>query len=142
MWGKGDKKGATAGGHHETTLIAAGTRIEGDIRFVGDLHLEGQVRGNIYSEQGRICLAETGRIEGEVRAPHVVLNGAVNGNVVATERLDLKAQAVISGNVYYRLIEMAIGAQVNGSLERMGELEQELPALSCSAAEPALLEES
>ncbi len=140
MWGKGDKKnGAAAQGG--TTLIAAGTQVIGDIHFVGDLHLEGAVRGNIYAEQGRICLAASGRIEGEVRAPEVVLNGPVCGDVVATERLDLHAKAEVDGNVYYRLIEVAIGAQVNGSLERLSE-DDALPALESAAPEQTLLESS
>ncbi|MCW9056085.1 MAG: polymer-forming cytoskeletal protein, partial [Gammaproteobacteria bacterium] len=57
-----------------------------------------------------------GNIEGEVRVPYVVLNGEVTGDVYAAERVELSSRAQVSGNVYYNLLEMAMGAEVNGSL--------------------------
>lgn len=121
MWDKGENGEVLSSGRGETTLIASGTRIVGDIHFVGDLHLEGMIEGNIHSDQGNVCLAESGRIQGEVRAPRVVLNGPVEGNVYSTEQLELNANALISGNVFYRTIEMARGARVNGHMEYLAE---------------------
>jgi cytoskeletal protein CcmA (bactofilin family) len=48
--------------------------------------------------------------------PHVFLNGTVKGDVRATERIELGPKARVIGNVQYKLIEMAIGAEVNGKL--------------------------
>ena len=48
--------------------------------------------------------------------PHVVLNGTVKGDVRATERVELGPKARVIGNVQYKLIEMSIGAEVNGKL--------------------------
>ena len=72
-----------------------------------------------------LTLNESGVIEGEVRVPHVVLNGTVSGDVHSLERIELASKARVKGNVYYRLLEMAIGAEVNGKLvhvEEGGEL--------------------
>ena len=48
--------------------------------------------------------------------PHVVLNGTVKGDVRATQRVELGPKARVIGNVQYQLIEMSIGAEVNGKL--------------------------
>ena len=50
-----------------------------------------------------------------------MLNGSVVGDVHATERIELAANARVAGNVYYGLIEMAMGAEVNGNLVHSGE---------------------
>lgn len=77
------------------------------------------MRGNVIAEgEGRsvLILSEHGHIEGEVRVPQVVLNGTVVGDVHASERVELASKARVTGDVHYNLIEMAIGAEVNGSL--------------------------
>jgi cytoskeletal protein CcmA (bactofilin family) len=63
-----------------------------------------------------LTVSEHGRIEGDVRVPNVFLNGAVTGDVRCEERIELAAKASVNGDVYYNLIEMAMGAEVNGSL--------------------------
>ena len=63
-----------------------------------------------------LSISERGCIEGSVVVPHVVLNGTVKGDVRATERVELGPKARVIGNVQYKLIEMSIGAEVNGKL--------------------------
>jgi len=105
------------------TLIAAGADVAGDISFTGTLHIQGTVRGNIVvqGESGSLVVAETGRVEGEIRVPRVVVNGRVEGDVHALEHLELASRAVVEGNVYYTVIEMLAGSQVDGRLIRQGE---------------------
>ncbi len=101
------------------TLLGAGTRVVGDIDFEGGLHLDGQVQGNIVAREGVeavLSISPDGVVEGNVQVPEVVLNGTVNGDVVVTERVELGPTARVVGNVVYRFIEMAIGAEVNGKL--------------------------
>ena len=57
-----------------------------------------------------------GEIEGEVRSPYVVINGIVNGDVHGSRHVELLSNAKIKGNVYYNLVELAVGAEVNGKL--------------------------
>ncbi len=83
------------------------------------LHLDGRVAGNVRAEGAEpsvLIVSESGYIEGSVEVAHVVLNGAVQGDIVARERLELGAKARVSGNVYYGVIEMAMGAQISGKL--------------------------
>ena len=103
----------------KTTLISSDTVILGDIRFSGVLDVEGLVQGNIVAEPGKdamVRVIDKGRVEGEIRAPAVVINGAVEGNVHSTKHVELASRARVKGNVYYSRAEMAAGAEVNGSM--------------------------
>ena len=101
------------------TLIGRSARIQGDVEFSGGLHIDGQVAGNVRVVPGgtaSVSVSEHGVIEGSVEAPHVVLNGTVNGDIVASERVVLGAKARVRGNVSYGVIEMALGAEITGRL--------------------------
>ena len=101
------------------TLIGRTARVQGDIEFSGGLHIDGQVTGNVRVVPGgkaALSVSEHGVIEGSVEAPQVVLNGTVNGDIIATERVVLGAKARVRGNVSYGVIEMALGAEINGRL--------------------------
>ena len=100
------------------SLIGQFTEIHGDISFSGGLHVDGKTKGNVEATEpgSLLTVSDQGLVEGEVRVPNIVLNGQVIGDVFAGERIELASQARVSGNVYYNLIEMAIGAEVNGKL--------------------------
>ncbi|SCZ51547.1 bactofilin family protein [Thiohalomonas denitrificans] len=143
MWGKSTKtNGKTA---KIDTLIGQNSEIRGDVVFRGGLHVDGTICGNISADPDSgsvMSLSERGVVEGDIRVPNVVVNGAVIGDVYVTEHIELAAQARITGNVYYKLIEMARGAEVNGSLVHCkdDELASKQPQLE--KAEPMLLEEN
>ncbi len=101
------------------TLISEHTQVQGDVHFHGGLHVDGAIKGNVIADDSTgsvLTLSEQGTIEGEVRVPHIILNGTVIGDVYATERVEMANKARVNGNVYYNLIEMAIGAEINGNL--------------------------
>ena len=111
------------------TLVGADTRILGDIEFVGGCHVDGYVKGNVKAtrdERSVLSVSERGCVEGAVSVPHILLNGTVKGDVRASERVELGPKARVIGNVQYKLIEMAIGAEVNGKL--IHESERPAPA--------------
>jgi cytoskeletal protein CcmA (bactofilin family) len=106
------------------TLIGQNTELKGDVSFTGGLHIDGIVHGNVSATEGTdstLTLSENGKVEGEVRVPYIILNGEVQGDVYASEKIELAARATIKGNVYYNLLEMAMGAAVNGSLVHQQE---------------------
>ena len=101
------------------TLIAANTEIVGDVKFDNQLYINGHVAGNVLAEPGTeatVVVSEEGSVSGEIRVPNVVVNGKVDGNVYAANRVELAAKASVKGNVYYKLIEMQLGAMVDGQL--------------------------
>jgi cytoskeletal protein CcmA (bactofilin family) len=101
------------------TLIGAGTRIIGDVQFSGGFHIDGHVKGNVDAppESGAtLSVSDAGVVEGSVAVPNVILNGTVKGDILAHDRVELGATARVTGNVYYGLIEMEMGAEINGKL--------------------------
>jgi cytoskeletal protein CcmA (bactofilin family) len=117
---------------HDTSLIAHGTVIRGDLRFSGALHLDGRIEGAVLAQgdDAVFTLSEHGQVQGEIRVPHAVINGLVEGDIHASEKLELAPQARIIGDVSYRTLEMAAGAQVNGRMNHRieDEAQRELPA--------------
>ena len=103
-----------------TTVIGEKTSITGDIVFEGGMHIDGTVVGNLVSEAGderaTLTLSERGAVEGDVRVANVIINGVIKGNVYAESRVELAEHARISGKVHYRLLEMSMGAEVNGEM--------------------------
>lgn len=129
MWGSGNKRRTT----RIDTLIGQKSEVIGDVRFSGGLHIDGTIKGNVIAENdGRsmLSLSDQGTIEGEVKVPYVIINGVVIGDVHGGEHVELSAKARVTGNVYYNLIEMAVGAEVNGKLVHTMAPEESPVALS------------
>ena len=101
------------------TLIGPDMTIRGDLEFSGGLYVEGRIVGKVLAIEGRpasLVLAEAGTIEGEVHVPVVIVNGTLNGDVHAGERVELAQKARVEGNVHYSVVEMSAGAQLTGRL--------------------------
>ena len=101
------------------TLIGANTTVQGNLEFVGGCHVDGRVVGNVTTSaaaQGFLSVSEHGAVEGSVDVAQVLLNGLVNGDILARERVELGPKARVMGNVQYGIIEMALGAEINGKL--------------------------
>jgi cytoskeletal protein CcmA (bactofilin family) len=113
------KKSPRSGGHAVETLIGPRAVIRGDISFSGGLYVEGTIHGKVSADEGSaavITIAENGHVEGEIRAPVVVISGRMTGDVHASERIELAAHARVNGNIYYKVVEMAAGAMITGRL--------------------------
>lgn len=123
MLGKKKQKPRRPAGHFDT-LISSRTTVEGDVHFSGGLHVDGRIRGKVMADEGAdavLRVSEVGEVTGDINAPHVIINGTVHGDVYASAHLELAEKASINGSVYYNLIEMAMGASVNGNLVHQRE---------------------
>lgn len=130
-WGSEKKASATVTAGAIDCLIGERMSVVGDVVFAGGLQVEGKLKGTLRAEAGAeafLNLGSRGRIEGEVQAPQVVIDGELIGDVIA-ERLQLGSGARIQGNVYYKLLEMAAGAQINGQMVYQDEPRKQLPKL-------------
>jgi len=133
MFGSSSKTHVASGSAH--TLISRQTEIAGDMRFRGELIVEGKITGNIYADDQSdavIRIAETGVVEGEIWVPSAVVNGLVKGDIHSAKHLELAAKAVVTGSVYYCLIEMVMGSEVNGSLTHIAKAKQEAKRLEAA----------
>ena len=131
MFGNDKGKTARAGNGSVETLLGARVRIRGDVFFSGGIYVEGTVQGGVFAEEGStdavLTLADTGVIEGEVRAPHIVINGQLHGDVYASQRIELGPKARVQGNVHYQVVEMAAGAMLTGRLIHGDAPQKQLP---------------
>lgn len=106
------------------TLVGENSKIHGDLNYEGGCHIDGIVEGNVSADEdsnSALSISEQGTVEGGVTVPYVELHGIVRGDVCATQRVKLGPTARVIGNVYYNLIEMAIGAEINGKLVHQPE---------------------
>ncbi len=108
------------------TLIGARTELKGDLTFSGGLRIDGKLKGNVTAKgeaNSTLILSENAVIIGNVTVPHIIINGTIKGTVRAIERLELQPKAEIAGDVYYKVMEVALGAIINGNLVReVGEV--------------------
>ena len=123
------------------TLIGKAATLNGDLVFSGGLHLDGRINGNVSSsadDGGALSVSESGFIEGNVEVTNIVMNGTVNGDMHARERLQLGGKARVNGNVHYGVIEMAPGAVITGKLVPLGKAPGDDSTESPSETAPAV----
>lgn len=128
--GESIMKSRKSSGEKGVTLIAAHTEVSGDVHFVNQLYINGHIHGNVTADadsEATVVVSEEGSVTGEIRVPNIVVNGRVEGNVYATKRMELAQNAEVKGNVYYKLIEMQLGAMVDGQLVHDESLGGETP---------------
>lgn len=110
------------------TLIGAGSVIQGDISFSGGMRIDGEVNGNVIAIPGKpstLVLSEQGSVNGEVSVTHLVVNGVICGAVTASEYLELHAKARVTGDVNYKILEIQVGAILEGRLINMNAADQD-----------------
>lgn len=106
------------------TLVGAETTIEGHVNFSGGLRVDGCVRGDVRESGGKpgtLVLSENGRIEGAIHVSHAVINGTVVGPVSTSTSVELQAKSRVTGDVHYKVLEIHMGAVVEGKLIHMNE---------------------
>lgn len=119
LFGGNDNKPRKRKSNSVDTLVGSSTEIRGDVLFSGGLHVDGRIQGKVLAnagEEASLSISESGSIEGDVSVPILTVNGSVSGNVHASEKMVLAPNARVTGNVYYNLLEVQGGAEVNGQM--------------------------
>ena len=118
------------------SLIAQGTRIDGDVHFAEGLRIDGEVVGEIRATAGQasiLVISESARVQGAAHAAHVIINGHVDGPIHAAELLELQPKARITGNVHYKALEMHQGAVIAGQMCPVDVLIEQKPPLKLAS---------
>jgi cytoskeletal protein CcmA (bactofilin family) len=121
------------------TLIAQGTRIDGNLKFEEGLRVDGSVHGAIHaaSEGSLLVISEGAVVEGGLMADRVIIAGTVKGPVLARESLELQPQARVEGDVQYLALEVHQGATISGQLRPIGAAatssDQDKPSIRLAA---------
>jgi cytoskeletal protein CcmA (bactofilin family) len=117
------------------SLIAQGSRIEGNLHFSDGLRIDGEVVGNTSASRETpsiLVISEAAVVQGEIHADHVIINGTVRGPVHAKELLELQPKARIEGDVHYKALEMHQGAVIAGQLRPLDADEKPLLKLAAN----------
>jgi cytoskeletal protein CcmA (bactofilin family) len=101
------------------TLIGRQTEIQGTLRVIQSVRIDGKVVGNIEAPKDQaitVVVGQEGEIQGDVIASRVIVAGKVAGNIDAYERVELLASALVQGDVKYGSIAVEHGARLLGLL--------------------------
>ena len=100
----------------ETTIIGKSIVIKGELSCTEALYVDGQVEGVIDPKGNRLTVGPNGRVKANVNASYVVVQGKLEGNVQASDRVDLKQSAIVVGDVVTQRISIDEGASIKGSV--------------------------
>lgn len=99
------------------SLIGATTRMEGTVVFQGGLRIDGHVRGDVIAGEGSaglLVIGESGRVDGNIVAVHLIVDGTVQGSITVSGIVELQPKARVSGEIRYRDVTVHRGAMVEG----------------------------
>lgn len=118
-----------------STLIGEGAVMRGELRFPDGVRIDGEVIGDVIAQPGKpslVVISEKARVQGMVKASHVIINGEVVGPVTSDELLELQPRAKVTGDVRYELLEMHPGATIDGVLKPLKNNEPRALKLAAS----------
>ena len=100
----------------EMTRIGKSVAIKGEVSCGEDLYIDGQVEGTIDPKGNRLTIGPNGRVKANVTARVVVVQGKLEGNIQASDRVDLRQSAIVMGDIATHRISIDEGAYFKGSL--------------------------
>jgi len=101
-------------------LIGKSFVIKGQVSCDGDLYIDGQIEGSVDPKGNRLTIGPEGRLKANVNARAVVVRGRLEGNIQASERVDLRQTAVVVGDIVTQSISIEPGAHIKGRIEVHG----------------------
>jgi cytoskeletal protein CcmA (bactofilin family) len=107
----------TPRGQEKTVNIGKSVVIKGELNGSEDLTIEGQVEGKIELRQNVLTIGPNGKIKAQVFAKSVVILGEVIGNVTATEKVDIRDNGSVDGDIAAPRVAIAEGAHFRGSID-------------------------
>src|SRR5579864_9154175 len=100
----------------EVTRIGKSIVIKGELSCSEDLDIEGRVEGTIEPKGNRLTIGPNGSVRANVSARAVIVQGKLEGNIHASDRVDLKESAIVVGDITTQRISIEEGAHLKGSV--------------------------
>jgi cytoskeletal protein CcmA (bactofilin family) len=126
-----------AAGAGQPALLGSSITIKGEVYGSEDLTIEGQVEGKIELKDHNLTVGRQGRVKAQIHAKTVVIEGQVEGDVLAEERITMKETAHVSGDLLAPRVAISDGAQFRGSVDMSAAAEgrpaQQRPVLASAA---------
>jgi cytoskeletal protein CcmA (bactofilin family) len=123
-------KTETRGVKTETTILTAETEFKGTLGFSGDLQLHGKLEGSIEADNGLLTIGEAALVKAEIHGQDVVIYGKVQGNIIASGRLELRGRAQVYGDVRAGKFLIEESALFVGRSENLASRTEEKPDFS------------
>ena len=101
-------------------FVGGGTTLSGEVAFKGMLRVDGHLTGSIISEKGTLIVSSGGRVDANIHVAVAKINGAVHGDIVASERLELGRTAQIHGDIRTSALIIEQGAIFEGNCRMNG----------------------
>jgi cytoskeletal protein CcmA (bactofilin family) len=108
-------------------FVGSGTMLTGETNFKAMLRVDGHLTGRVHSESGTLIVGTTGMVDANLTVASAVIHGTVNGDIIATERIELGRTAKVMGNIQTPSLMMDQGALLEGScsmIKQRSELEK------------------
>jgi cytoskeletal protein CcmA (bactofilin family) len=100
-----------------SAVIGKGVTIKGQIFSHEDLTINGEVEGSVELQEHRLTIGERGNVRADVTAHEVVVLGSIHGNIEASEKIEIRKQASITGDIRAARIEAEDGAYLKGNVD-------------------------
>jgi cytoskeletal protein CcmA (bactofilin family) len=97
------------------TFLGKGADFEGHLKFTGAIRIDGLLRGEIDAPEGDLVVGQEARIDADIRVHSVLISGEINGNIVASDRIELMVPARINGDIEAPTIKVQEGVTFAGS---------------------------
>ena len=111
---------------HSETVLGRSMVLHGDLSGKEDLLIEGQFEGTISLHEHCLTIGPHGQVKAEIHARQVVIQGTVNGNVTARERIEIRKSGNVVGDLVAAAIAIEDGAYFKGSIDILREPVQEV----------------
>ncbi len=111
-------------------VLSSDVEIKGTVKFTNDLVVDGRIEGEIQSD-GNLTVGENARLKAEIKTGTVVVYGKVHGNIIANEKVELKATAEVVGDIKAKILSIEPGAIF------VGKSNVGTPSTPAAAAKPA-----
>ena len=110
----GGNGGSLAVRQKSGTIFLSGPELSGEITFRDVVRVNGHIAGTIYSERGTLMVDDTARVDANIEVAVAMVNGIINGDIVAHQKVEIGPRAKIYGNIWTRLIAIKDGAVFEG----------------------------
>jgi cytoskeletal protein CcmA (bactofilin family) len=125
----------------EQATIGRTLVIKGEISGAEALYIDGRIEGKISLPDNRVTIGRNGSVQANITAREVVVMGKVSGNIDCSDRVDIRSEGSVTGDVSTVRISVEDGAVLKGGIQvRSGEHKQEKQAKQTEAPKPAVSE--
>lgn len=111
-----DSNGRGAPKETALSIIAAGTRVVGEVDSDGLVKIEGTVVGSVRAGR-QVLVAKGGTVEGDILTREAIIGGAIRGSILADERVEVQASSAVNGDITTQRIVIEEGGEVNGHVQ-------------------------